>query len=464
MYIVISGTAAFGCLACCSSDVAPILSGSKLKPNFVIVIADDLGYSDLSCYGSTFIRTPILDSLARNGLMFTDAHSNGSVSTPTRTAFMTGRYQQRAGMDGVLLENIPEHRFAGLQPDQVTFAEILSRNGYRTALMGKWHLGFDQKYNPMNYGFNEFIGFMSGNVDYISRVSNSQEMDWWSGREKLYCDGYTTDLISDNAISFIKRNKDKPFCLIVSQSCPHDPLQGRNDPVIREEGKPHGPFILPGRSQKEIYKEMVEIMDTRIGDIVKTLRDEEIDENTLFVFISDNGPLMNDVGSAVPFKGGKGTIFEGGHRIPWIMYMPGVIEKPSVSSELIMTMDLFPTLLEMSGYDPDRLEKKIDGESLVPVMKGKSMSKRTVFWSYGPKSAVRSGGWKFIRQRVKTKSGIVTSRYLIDISNDKEEKHNVIEQYSGVASRLEKHLDEWLKDVTSEEKEQLTPYIPSLSF
>lgn len=434
-------------------------------PNFVIIIADDMGYSDIGCYGNGYIRTPAIDSMAGKGMMFTDAHSNSALSTPTRAALMTGRYQQYSGLEGVILENVGEHKSAGLPADRVTFAKVLSDNGYETCLLGKWHLGSAPEYNPCNFGFGTFKGFLTGNVDYFSRVNNNGVSDWWDGREPDRAEGYTTDILTDEAVSYIRANKSRPFCLVISESCPHGPLQGPDDYALRLEGQKPVTLKIRNKRQSEIYRSMIEDLDRGVGRILRELQACGIEDRTLVLFTSDNGPKLRiGTGSAAPFRGGKGSMFEGGHRVPFIAYMPGTVPAGTANQSVIMGFDIFPTLLEMAGIVYDDTSAPLDGTSLLSALKGGEIHSRTLYWALGNKKAVREGSWKYVEQKIRSDGKVKTEKYLFDLNTDREESANLVGLYPDIAERLGGKLTLWYENVTSEHREQLVQYIPSMNF
>ncbi|MEA3476736.1 MAG: sulfatase-like hydrolase/transferase [Bacteroidota bacterium] len=221
-------------------------AGEERKPNIIIILADDYGYGDVGCYGSKRFLTPHLDALAAGGLRFTDFHSNGTVCSPTRAALLTGRYQQRTGINGVV--TAAGHRHTGLDLEETTFAEVLKSEGYVTALFGKWHLGYLPDYNPVRQGFDEFTGYVSGNVDYHAHLDQTGMEDWWKQDELNPECGYTTDLITDHGVDFIQRHSEKPFLLYIAHEAPHYPYQGRNDPprYTRENGRTEDPVYTGG--------------------------------------------------------------------------------------------------------------------------------------------------------------------------------------------------------------------------
>ena len=321
---------------------------AEVKPNFILIMADDLGYGDLQCYGHESIRTPHLDRMAREGIRFTNFHSNGAVCSPTRAALMTGRYQQRAGVQGVI--TAANHRDTGMALSEVTFAEVLKSNGYTTGMFGKWHLGYPDAFNPVHQGFDEFVGFVSGNVDYHSHVDQAMHLDWWQ-KDKIEDEpGYLTDLISDKGVDFIRRHKDDAFCLYLAHGAPHYPYQGIKDPAFRKAGTKR-----PNENVKDLdrrYREMIEVMDEGVGRLLAAVENAGIENRTLLVFMSDNGAAskaLKGIASVGELRGAKGSLWEGGTRVPCIARWPGIIKPRSVTDALCMSMDWFPTLLKFAG-------------------------------------------------------------------------------------------------------------------
>lgn len=329
------------------------------KPNIVVLIADDLGYGDVSMNGSEILHTPHIDAIAERGIRFTNFHSNGAVCSPTRAAFLTGCYQQRSGITGVL--SAANHREKGLDPERFTsMASLLKQADYRTALFGKWHVGYDTKYNPTAHGFDLFKGFVSGNVDYQSHVDQTGVLDWWNGDGIQNEPGYTTDLITRYGVQFIEDSQDTPFFLTLAHECPHYPYRGPNDIEDREPGVcPERNLIHGSRVDKEgAYVEMMQSMDQGIGEVVAALERTGQLENTLVFFFSDNGPA--GIGSSGPLRGGKGSLYEGGHRIPAAAMWPGVIPEGQTVDETILAMDIFATAASITGVGLNT-KQNVDG-------------------------------------------------------------------------------------------------------
>ncbi len=406
------------------------------RPNIVLIMADDLGYGDIGCYGNETIRTPNIDALADAGMKLTDYHSNGAVCSPTRAALLTGRYQQRCGIDAVVTANGPA-RETGMAPGEVTFAEVLKKAGYVTGIFGKWHVGYRVVFNPTNQGFDEFRGYVSGNVDYHSHIDQAGIDDWWKGGEKVSEDGYVTDLIGNHAVDFIKRHKDKPFCLYMPHEAPHYPYQGREYPPERlPEGKKGKK--TQGNDIKRAYREMVEVMDQNIGRVLDTLRSLGLERKTFIFFCSDNGANKN--GSNGVLNGFKGSLWEGGHRVPAIACWPGRIKPGTVNDQTVIGMDVFPTMVSLSGAEsPSGL--KFDGVDLLGILtRDAKLPNRTIFWAYKKSKAARKGSWKLLVHNGKIA--------LYNLDGDLGERTNLMQAEPEIARRLQAELAAWEKDVS----------------
>lgn len=408
-------------------------------PNIIFIMADDLGYGGLSCYGNQVIKTPHLDALAASGVKCTDFHSNGAVCSPTRAALMTGRYQQRSGVEGVI--TAAGHREVGLALEEKTMAEAMKKLGYATALFGKWHLGYEARFGPVKQGFDEFQGFVSGNVDYHTHIDQEGFFDWWQQDQKKDEKGYLTDLITEDALDFIERKKDGPFFVVLHHGAPHYPLQDRETPGFRKVRNGEGRRVPQPKVDREaVYVKMVEIMDEGVGRIVARLGELKLRENTLIVFCSDNGPAMTVSPSGL--RGRKGQLFEGGHRVPGIFNWPGALPKGSVCRTPIMTMDLMPTFLAMAGGTTES-EHPYDGRDVTAILKGEVTAREPLFWRFNGEVAVRDGEWKLIRQAGK-------KELLFDLSKDLGESTDRSEVEPGRVKRMTDLILAWEKEVGAE--------------
>lgn len=425
-------------------------------PNFVVILADDLGAGDISPHDG-WIETPVLDRLADEGMVFTDFYANGPVCTPTRAALVTGRYQQRAGLESVLYSP-PTHpmqnRGHGLGINEITFADALGADGYATAVFGKWHLGYLERYNPVFNGFDRFRGLVSGNVDYFAHVDGAGYYDWWDGDRLVNEPGYLTHLVTRASVAFIEENRDRPFVLYVAHQAPHFPFQGPDGEPFRLIGK-RGQAGNQGERDvvRQAYREMVAEMDTGIGEIVAALERHGLDDNTLVVFMSDNGPLP--YGSAGDLRGFKGSVWEGGIRAPAIVWAPGRIQAGSTSSQPAMSLDLMPTMLDMAGVGIPA-GHSLDGVSLRPALEGGTLRDRTLFWQYEGQAAVRDGKWKLVVDPVG-EEGV----FLFDLANDPSETTNLADRSPDQVQRLTGLLEAWREDVARGATAQPAPGEPT---
>ncbi|MFI4849730.1 MAG: sulfatase-like hydrolase/transferase [Gimesia chilikensis] len=418
-----------------------IADETSQRPNIVLIMADDLGYGDLSCYGSKNCQTPHLDQLAARGMKFTDFHSSGTVCSPTRAGLLTGRYQQRAGIDGVVYADPKKNRHHGLQKHEVTLGQCLLDAGYRTAMFGKWHLGYQRQYNPTFRGFQQFVGYVSGNVDYFAHLDQTGVFDWWHGAElNREEQGYSTHLITEHAVKFIREQHQQPFFVYIAHEAVHYPYQGPNDPAMRKEG---GGEIKSAKRQDiaNAYREMNTEMDKGIGKVVAVLKELNLTDNTLIFFLSDNG--ANNKGSNGALRGFKGSVWEGGHRVPAIACWPGKISPGTVCEQTTISIDVMPTILELTRARVPQ-GHQLDGVSLAGLLTAqKQLPSRKIYWDYRGNSAVRQGPWKLVLNQNR-KSPVE----LFNLSEDLSESKNLAEQQPERVNSLRTAFEVWKKDVT----------------
>ena len=429
-------------------------TGAKTRPNFVVIMVDDMGYAGVSCFGNTYFKTPQIDRLAAEGMSLTDFHSSGTVCSSTRAGLLTGRYQQRAGIEAVIhpLANHPEHR-KGLQKVEITFAEVLKRVGYATGLIGKWHQGYPHNsddYHPQHHGFDQFVGYHSGNIDFVSHVGDHNKHDWWHGRQRVETQGYATDLINRHAVEFIEQHRDKPFCLYVAHLAIHNPVQVRGDPVRRTEDgwKRWTPSSEAERIEK--YRGMTLPIDEGVGQIRETLVRLGLERNTLILFFSDNGASGDFPSGSPQLRGGKGSVYEGGHKVPFIAWWPDHVTAAAVNATPTITLDIMPTLLSLAGAVPDP-KRPLDGVDLSPVLfSGGSLPDRALFWASmgngGARSeAMRDGPWKLVVQHPKAKAGTFEheSIELYRLDQDPAEKTNIADGEPERTAAMLRRLKAW---------------------
>ena len=431
-----------------------LAADASARPNIIVIMVDDMGFAGPSCepYNNPHYKTPGMDRLAAEGMRFTDFHSSGTVCSPTRAGLLTGRYQQRAGIEAVIhpYANHPEH-MRGLHDDEITFAEQFKAAGYATGLVGKWHLGYAKetpKYHPMNHGFDYFMGYVSGNIDYINHWGDHMQHDWWHGRKETTETGYTTHLINRYALEFIKQNKDKPFCLYIAHESPHSPVQGPNDPIQRGPGAK--PRVTP---YDEAMKQMILEMDKGVAQVRDKIVKLGLDKNTYILFFSDNGDAPKTKTGSPRFRGHKGQVYEGGTRVPAIAWAPGKINANATTDELAITLDVMPTILSLAGIDKPK-KRPLDGIDLSPVLlEGKSLPSRPLYWASlsnnGYRSeALRDGKWKLVVQHTRAKPGTFENESveLYDLDKDEGEKNNIAAQHRQRAADMLKRIKAWYAD------------------
>jgi arylsulfatase A-like enzyme len=427
------------------------------QPNIIVLLADDLGYADLGCFGGVDIATPELDRMAREGMRLTDFHMAAPTCTASRAALMTGCYPVRVGMgdaiapraDGtmspsrVLWPNSP----FGLNPDEITIPEMLKDVGYRTGMVGKWHLGDPPKFSPIRHGFDEFFGvFFSNDMNPYRYYRNDEMLAEEIDRDRQ------TARYTKEALDFIRRHKDERFFLYLAHTQPHIPLAASEK--------------FRGKSERGLYSDAVSEVDWSVGQVLSALREHKLDQNTLVLFTSDNGAWVwqgERGGLNTPFRGGKGGTYEGGMCVPCIAWQPGVVPEGGTCDELTAAMDLLPTFAAMAGgKTPD--DRIVDGHDITPLLKGDPTAKspwKHLFYYFGNElHAVRSGKWKFRAKNLFKNENIYIKEWreteigntpilpaLYDLSRDPGEQKSVLNDHPKVAARLRGYMDEARRDL-----------------
>jgi arylsulfatase A-like enzyme len=409
------------------------------RPNVIFIMTDDMGYGDLGSYGAPDLRTPVLDQLAREGARFTDFYANGPSCSPTRTGLMTGRYQQRYGIESPLGTGT-RGAGQGLDADGRTLPHLLKEAGYRTALIGKWHLGYEERKSPSAHGFDVFFGFKSGFIDYYTHNDGQGNLDLWEGNESAQVEGYMTDLITQRAVRYIRDNAGSPFFLSLQYNAPHWPYQPPGKPSVAPRNAAH---VMPqdeDTSTRADYVAMMEHTDKGIGEVLRALDAAGIAGNTLVIFTNDNGGEW--LARNAPLFNRKGTVWEGGIRVPAIMRWPGVIPARQVVGQVGITMDFTATVLALAGARQPA-DLKPEGIDLMPIVTRKSPQvERTLFWRVGTASAVRSGDLKLVSQ-----GGI---QLIFDVRKDPGERNDLTNASQRDARRLHAQLERWTQDVDAE--------------
>ena len=396
------------------------------RPNIIFIVADDLGFADLGCYGGRDAHfgpvSPVLDQLAAHGLKFTQGYANSPVCSPTRFALMTARYQYR--LRGAAEEPINSKSKGsttlGLPPEHPTLPSLLREAGYRTSLIGKWHLGYPPVFGPLKSGYEEFFGPMSGGVDYFTHASNNGSHDLYAGEEEQHAEGYLTDLLSQRAVDYVQRMapgaaQGTPFFLSLHYTAPHWPWETREDHALAQEVKDNL-FHLHG-GNIHTYHRMIHHMDEGIGWVVEALREAGQLDNTLIVFTSDNGGER--FSDNWPLVGGKMDLTEGGIRVPWIAHWPAVIASGGVSTQHCLTMDWSATMLELANAKP-HADYPLDGVSFAGVLRNPMQTfERPLYWrmNHRGQRALRLGDWKYLR--------VDGHDYLFNLPADERERANL---------------------------------------
>ena len=434
--------------------VAAAGSFAAEKPNLVFFLADDMGYADLGCYGAPDAKTPNIDALAASGVKFTNAYAMGQECTPSRTSLLTGRYPQRAGgMECAIGTGnvgrydeaiaLAEKSELGLPSRLAVMAPALKSVGYRNAVFGKWHPGYEDKFSPLDQGFDEFTGFLGGNVDYFDHVELSDLDVYLEGRKPIHREGYTTHLITEDAVKFLnkqaKKRPDEPFFLYLPHASPHFPFQGpKDDPAL-----PSAEEWTQGT--RMTYVSMLEDLDRDVGKVLATLRENGQAENTIVVFASDHGAMKP--GLNTPFRDYKGTLFDGGIRVPLMVRWPGVLKPGTVSEQVGSLMDLTSSFLRIAGAEvPDG--KPLDGIDLLKhVESGAADFQRSLYWraKRGDRTwwAVRDANLKLVR---KMEGGHV-EEWMFDLKVDPGESVDILKKRPDDARALRQKMMAWENEV-----------------
>ena len=414
-------------------------SVAQQKPNIIYIMTDDLGYADLSGYGRKDYKTPYLDQLASQGMKFTNAYAAAPVCTPTRTAFMTGRYPARTSI-GLLEPWTPVKRDSsiGLNAADYSVAALVKKAGYETALIGKWHLGIGPGFSPLDNGFDYFFGIYTGGADYISHRGDGNGHDLYENRTPVYPKGYTTELLGSKTISFLQQPHSQPFFLSLQFTAPHWPWQGPNDPALPDT-VPMNSKLMAAMGSAETYKAMMKSLDDQVGLILKTLDETGLAANTIVIFTSDNGgEKYSDMG---PLSKRKMTVWEGGVRVPAFVRWPGKIKESTVSHQQVITMDWTATILAVAGAKANE-NYLPDGMNLLPVLTGGETVPRTFYWRIFQRRnqhAILDHHWKYIMDE--------DGEHLFDLSVDEAEKNNLINIQTSKAEELKKKYKGWEQSV-----------------
>ncbi len=471
--LMAAGMASGGCTVAADglahSIAAPEKKEPMAQPNFIIFLTDDQGYGDLSCMGTTDFNTPRLDAVAAGGVRFTNWYSNSPVCSPSRASLLTGRYPGNAGVRSILGGRRTE---PGLPPETPTLASALKPLGYRTGLVGKWHLGLDEACRPHNHGFDEWFGFMAGCIDYYSHIfywgmadgRTGPTHDLWENNREIYDNGrYFTEMITERAVDFVRRaaQDEAPFFLYVPYNAPHYPMHAPAQYLDRFK---HLPW------DRAIMAAMLSAVDDGVGAVVDELKAHGLYENTCILFMSDNGPSREARnwldgtpdpyygGTAGRLKGHKFSLYEGGIRVPGILSWPARVPAGQVLDGPAAAIDVFPTFLAAAGGDPSMYE--LDGLDLLPmVAQGEASPHGDLFWEMGQQTAMRRGNWKLVLKGQLVEGAPPDDDvHLADLDADMGERRNLADQHPDTVAEMTAAAMAWRAGIEKRWKNQWKPY------
>ncbi|MCT4586868.1 MAG: sulfatase-like hydrolase/transferase [Carboxylicivirga sp.] len=413
------------------------------RPNILVIVADDMGYGDLGCFGADDIQSPTLDKLAKEGMRFTNFHTTSSVCSPSRASMLSGKSPDKVGVPGVVRYNKSDS-FGYFAPEAVTVADVLKEAGYKTVLIGKWHLGEESPNQPNDRGFDYYKGWLVGMTDYYKHERYGKN---WMRENKtpIVPKGHVTDLFTDWTIDYINKSNDEPFCLFLHYTAPHSPLQPPQDYYEKVKAREKG---IDDKRAK--YVALVEHMDDGIANVIQSLKDKKKYENTLILFLSDNGGALHHGANNGELAGMKGDLLEGGVRVPFIASWPKVIKPGHINDELLSITDLMPTMAEIAHSDISHI-KGLEGHSLIPVFKGESKlphDRSIVYVRRGNNKlcsignvfyAMQKGDWKLVQ------NAACEPFVFYNMKEDKEESKPILpeelpKKYKKFEKALKKHI------------------------
>jgi arylsulfatase A-like enzyme len=406
------------------------------RPNVVLIITDDVGYGDFGAYGATDIQTPNVDRLSREGVRLTDFYA-APTCTPTRASLITGRYQQRVGLEQALSSAGP--RDGGLLPTGRSLPQLLKNSGYATGLVGKWHLGWRPEFGPNEHGFDYFFGFKSGAIDFYTHQSANGTDDLFENTAPVKVDGYMTDLITARSVQFIEQHAGEAFFLDVSYNAAHWPFQVPDHHSVAKAVANQSPLDTPAPTRRD-YAAMLERADQGVGQILQALSRLGLERDTLVIFTNDNGGEW--LSRNEPLFNRKGTLWEGGIRVPAIVRWPGQLPAGVASSQPAIFMDLTASILAATNT-PIPSEAKLEGIDLLPILAGRAPeAQRTLLWRTQSQKAVRHGDWKLL-----VDGGAL---FLFNLRADIGERHDLARERTDLVRTLRPLIDAWERDVDTE--------------
>jgi arylsulfatase A-like enzyme len=436
---------ALGVVSFLLGQAGTVHAQSQDRPNVVLIITDDVGYGDIGSYGASDIKTPNIDSLAKNGTRLTDFYAAPNCS-PTRAALISGRYQQRYRIENPLGASNGPAGELGLPATGRSLPQLLKNNGYRTGLVGKWHLGYKKEFSPGAHGFDYFFGLKSGLIDYYQHTDGAGQHDLWENDRPAHVTGYSTDLFTERSVKFIEQNAGQPFFLEVAYNAAHWPFQVPDHPSVAPN---NARFVQPQEdptNTRRDYIAILERVDRGVGEILAALERRGLTGNTVVIYTQDNGGEW--LSRNAPLFHRKNTLWEGGIRVPAIFKWPGRIPAGSTSSQVGIVMDLAATILAATN-SPVPPEARLEGINLLPLLRqGASPTERTLFFRVTQQArrqrAVRQGDWKLLLDG--------GASMLFNLANDVGERTDLASQRSDIVRKLFPLIGKWEEDVDAEAK------------
>lgn len=420
---------------------ATVVNAQVKKPNVIVIISDDAGYVDFGCYGGKQIPTPNIDAIAKEGIRFTDAYVSASVCAPSRAGILTGRYQQRFGFEHNTSNILaPGYKITdvGMDPSEQTIGNEMQANGYKTIAIGKWHQGDEAKHFPLKRGFDEFYGFTGGHRDFFAYKGKRTNDHALYDNNVIVPENeitYLTDMLTDKATSFIETNKNQPFFMYLSYNAVHTPMNAKKDLMAR--------YANIADTSRRAYAAMMTSLDDGVGKVMATLKANKLDQNTLIIFMNDNGGATVNSSDNGPLRGMKGSKWEGGIRVAMMMKWPAHLAANKTDNRVVSALDILPTAIA-AGNGKQKGTKKLDGVSLLPYLSAGNKNKPhdALYWRRGVAAAMRMGNWKLIRVK---ESPTVQHALLFDLSKDLSETKDLSAKYPAKVKEMLSKLTQWEK-------------------
>jgi arylsulfatase A-like enzyme len=418
-------------------------AAQERKPNVLVILADDLGYADIGVHGCKEVATPHIDSLAKNGVRCTSGYVSGPYCSPTRASLLTGRYQQRFGHEFNPALLAQGGTGQGLPTSETTLADRMKTAGYATGLVGKWHLGEEEKFHPLNRGFTEFYGFLPGSHSYFTSDDKTRG-PIYRNRQRVEIDGYLTDVLAREAGAFIERHQKEPFFLYLAFNAVHTPMEAPEALVKK--------FAHVADPRRRTYLAMTAALDEAVGKVLDKLRSAGLEENTLVFFFSDNGgpcgkKFAANASSNAPLRGSKGDTWEGGIRVPFLVQWKGKLPAAKVYEQPVIQLDIAATALAAAGVEA-KPEWKLDGVNLLPNLEGKAKGAphEALYWRFGEQMAIRKGDWKLVRPDFDLDvpfGKIAEKPLLFNLAEDIGEKTDLAAKHPDKMKELQAQWQQW---------------------